>query len=149
TDGDGKMDEDAEAPTEENMVDDEGNPVEVETAVMIDGEPHEVTMSDPRLLEMMNIVGGEASPGDPISILDAAEKAGVPLSSYGEMLDDPTTAKAGDVVISSKGDGFYLGDGNVLMEDGTVKPLGEVLELRPPSSGVFSLSMPPFPEVED
>ena len=145
-DGDGKVDDDAVAATKENMTDEEGNPKEVDSAVMIGGEPHPVTVDDPRLLEMMNIVGSDASVDSPVEVLEAAESAGVPLSSYGEMLEDPTEAKAGDVVISSKGNGFYLGDGQVLMENGEVKPISDVLELRPPQSGIFSLELPELPD---
>ena len=145
-DGDGKVDDDAVAATKENMTDEEGNPKEVDSAVMIGGEPHPVTVDDPRLLEMMNIVGSDASVDSPVEVLEAAETAGVPLSSYGEMLEDPTEAKAGDVVISSKGNGFYLGDGQVLMESGEVKPISDVLELRPPQSGIFSLELPELPD---
>lgn len=145
-DGDGKVDDDAVAATKENMTDEEGNPKEVDSAVMIGGEPHPVTVDDPRLLEMMNIVGSDASDDSPVEILEAAESAGVPLSSYGEMLEDPTDAEAGDVVISSKGNGFYLGDGQVLMENGEVKPIADVLELRPPQSGIFSLELPELPD---
>ena len=145
-DGDGKVDDDAVVATKENMTDEEGNPKEVDSAVMIGGEPHPVTVDDPRLLEMMNIVGSDASDDSPVEVLEAAESAGVPLSSYGEMLEDPTEAKAGDVVISSKGNGFYLGDGQVLMENGEVKPIADVLELRPPQSGIFSLELPELPD---
>jgi hypothetical protein len=146
-DGDGKVDDDAVPATKENMTDEDGNPKEVETAVTIGDDLHKVTCDDPRLLEMMNAVG--TADGD-LPILDAAKEAGVDLESYGEMLDPPTDAKPGDVVISSKGNGFYLGDGEVLMESGEVKPLEDVLELRPPQSGIFRLDLPELPdEVDD
>ncbi|MGP9760919.1 hypothetical protein [Corynebacterium sp. AOP12-C2-36] len=148
-DGDGKVDDDAVPATAENVLDGNGEPKEVPTAVMIDGEPHKVTMDDPRLLEMMNIVGAEGEDGSSIEILDAAAEAGIELESYGEMLEDPTEAKAGDVVISSKGSGFYLGDGSVLLESGEVVPLGDVLELRPPQSGIFRLELPELPDEVD
>jgi hypothetical protein len=124
-DGNGVVDDDAVPATAENQE-------EVDTAVMIDGEPHKVTMSDPRLLEMMNLVG-EATEEEPLEILDAAAEAGIELASYGEMLEDPTEARAGDVVVSSKASGFYLGKGEVLLESGEVVPLSEVPELRPPA----------------
>ncbi len=46
------------------------------------------------------------------------------------------------MVISTKGSGFYLGDGEDLLESGEVVPLSEVLELRPPQSGIFRLELP-------
>ncbi|WP_145942634.1 hypothetical protein [Corynebacterium glyciniphilum] len=122
---------------------------EVKTAVMIDGEEHSVKISDPRLLEMMNIIGEEATEEEPLEILEAAAEAGIELESYGEMLEDPTKAKAGDVVISTKGSGFYLGKGEVLLESGEVVPLSEVLELRPPQSGIFRLELPELPDEVD
>lgn len=122
---------------------------EVKTAVMIDGEEHSVKISDPRLLEMMNIIGEEATEEEPLEILEAAAEAGIELESYGEMLEDPTKAKAGDVVISTKGSGFYLGKGEVLLESGEVVPLSEVLELRPPQSGIFRPELPELPDEVD
>ena len=147
-DGDGKMDDDAVPATKEAMLDENGEPREVDTAVIIDGEEHPVTMSDPRLLEMMNTLGA-ANPNEPVTVLEAAEQAGYKLSSYGEILDDPTEAKPGHVVHGSKGTGFYLGDGEVLMENGQVKPLADVLELRPPNAGIFELALPELPSEEE
>ncbi|OLT50057.1 hypothetical protein BJF89_11595 [Corynebacterium sp. CNJ-954] len=120
----------------------------MDTAVMIDGEEHQVKISDPRLLEMMNLVG-EATEEEPLEILDAAAEAGIELESYGEMLEEPTQARAGDAVISTKGSGFYLGKGEVLLESGEVVPLSEVLELRPPQSGIFRLELPELPDDVD
>ena len=59
------------------------------------------------------------------------------------------SAKTGDVVSGSKGTGMYMGDGQVLMEDGTRKPLIDVFEFRPPNSGFFHLELPPLPAGDD
>lgn len=148
-DGDGRMDADAVAPTQHNMdKDHDGKPDKVPTAVMIGGVPHPVKIDDPRLLEMMNIAGA-ATPEHPVDVLDAAAQAGVPLSGYGTYLDDPMSAKTGDVLTGSKGTGWYLEGGQVLMEDGTTKPLIDVLEVRPPNSGFFRLELPELPVGED
>ncbi|MCV7286028.1 hypothetical protein H7J87_11870 [Mycolicibacterium wolinskyi] len=148
-DGDGRMDADAIAPTQHNMDKDrDGHPDKVATAVMIGGSPHAVSVDDPRLLEMMNTLGA-ATPEQPVDVLDAAAKAGMPLSGYGQFLDDPMSAKTGDVLTGSKGTGFYLEGGQVLMEDGSVKPLIDVLEFRPPHSGFFHLDLPELPPGDD
>ncbi|MDN6706849.1 hypothetical protein [Corynebacterium glyciniphilum] len=84
------------------MTKENGSGEEIKTAVMIDGEEHPVKISDPRLLEMMNIIREEATEGEPLEILEAAAEAGIELVSYGKMLEDPTEAKAGDVVISTR-----------------------------------------------
>lgn len=144
-DGDGRMDADAIAPTQHNMdKDGDGQPDKVATAVMIGGSPHAVSVDDPRLLEMMNTLGA-ATPDHPADVLDAAAQAGMPLSGYGQFLDDPMSAKTGDVLTGSKGTGMYLEGGQVLMEDGTKKPLIDVFEFRPPHSGFFRLELPPLP----
>jgi len=146
-DGDGRMDADAVAPTQRNMdPHHRGKPDAVPTAVMIDGVPHAVSVDDPRLLEMMNTLGA-AKPDQPVDVLAAAAQADMPLSGYGHFRDDPMSAKTGDVVTGSKGTGMYLGDGNVLMEDGTVKPLIDVFEFRPPNSGFFHLDLQAYLEV--
>ncbi|MGB8406710.1 MAG: hypothetical protein WCE30_21875, partial [Mycobacterium sp.] len=147
--GTGRMDADAVAPTQHNMdPHHHGKPDEVPTAVMVDGVPHAVKVDDPRLLEMMNTLGA-ATPDHPVEVLDAAAQADMPLSGYGQFLDDPMSAKTGDVVTGSKGTGFYMGDGHVLMPDGAVKPLIDVFEFRPPNSGFFHLDMPPLPVGDD
>lgn len=148
-DGDGRMDADAIAPTQHNMdKDQDGQPDKVATAVMIGGVPHAVSVDDPRLLEMMNTLGA-ATPDHPADVLDAAAQAGMPLSGYGQFLDDPMSAKTGDVLTGSKGTGMYLEGGQVLMEDGTRKPLIDVFEFRPPHSGFFRLELPPLPVGDD
>lgn len=148
-DGDGLMDADAIAPTQHNMDKDrDGHPDKVATAVMIGGSPHAVSVDDPRLLEMMNTLGA-ATPDHPADVLDAAAQAGMPLSGYGQFLDDPMSAKACDVLTGSKGTGMYLEGGQVLMLDGTVKPLTDVFEFRPPHAGFFRLELPELPVGDD
>jgi hypothetical protein len=148
-DGDGRMDADAIAPTQNNMdKGHHGKPDKVATAVMIGGVPHAVWVDDPRLLEMMNTLGA-ADPDHPVDVLDAAAQAGMPLSGYGQFLDDPMTAKTGDVLTGSKDTGMYLEGGQVLMQDGSVKPLMDVLEFRPPNSGFFRLELPALPAGAD
>ncbi|CAN3132207.1 hypothetical protein ACNUDN_30230 [Mycobacterium sp. smrl_JER01] len=145
-DGDGRMDADAIAPTRNNMdLDQDGTPDRVASAVMIGGAPHAVSIDDPRLLEMMNTLGA-ATPDAPVDVLDAAARAEMPLSGYGQFLDDPMTAKTGDVLTGGKGTGMYLEGGQVLMQDGSVKPLVDVFEFRPPHSGFFRLDLPELPE---
>lgn len=148
-DGDGRMDADAITPPQNNMnKGHHGKPDKVATAVMIGGVPHAVWADDPRLLEMMNTLGA-ADPDHPVDVLDVAAQAGMPLSGYGQFLDDPMTAKTGDVLTGSKGTGMYLEGGQVLMQDGSVKPLMDVLEFRPPNSGFFRLELPALPGGDD
>lgn len=149
-DGDGRMDADAVAPTQHNMdPHHHGKPDNVATAVIVGGVPHAVSVDDPRLLEMMNTLG-TATPGNPVDVLDAAARAGAPLSGYGHFIDDPMDAKTGDVMTGSKGTGMYMGGGQVLMADGSgVKPLIDVFEFRPPHSGFFRLDLPALPVGDD
>lgn len=144
--GSGRVDAGAVPATKANTTNSDGSPRVVPTSIEVDGEEYNVPATDPRLMEMMNIVADQASGEEPVPVLEAARRAGLPLESYGDLLSDPLQARAGDVVVGSRGNGFYMGDGNVLMEDGKVKPLGEVLELRPPNSGIFRLALPELPE---
>lgn len=144
--GSGRMSPDAVPATRQNMLDVNGNPKVVDTTIEVGGEDHPISIDDPRLLEMMNIVSAEGSSDSPMPILEAAKRAGIELSSYGDYIANPLDAKPGDVVISGKGNGFYMGDGRVLMETGEIKPINEVLELRPPNSGIFRLALPELPD---
>lgn len=147
--GTGRMSPDATPATRQNTLDSNGNPREVDTTITVDGEEHPITIGDPRLMEMMNIVSEEGSAESPMPILESAKRAGIELSSYGEYIANPMDAKPGDVVISGKGNGFYMGDGRVLMESGEIKPISEVLELRPPNNGIFRLDLPDLPDEND
>lgn len=142
--GDGRMSPGAVSPTRAALTNPDGTPKKVPTSVVVDGVEYPMEMSDPRLKEMMDIMAG-ADPDSPIDVLEAARRAGINLSSYGDSID-PDDAQPGDVVVGPKGQGFYLGDGKVLMSDGTVKNLDEVLVNNPPESGMFRLAMPELPE---
>lgn len=142
--GDGRMSAGAVSPTRAALTNPDGTPKKVPTSVVVDGVEYPMEMSDPRLKEMMDIMAG-ADPDSPIDVLESARRAGINLSSYGDPID-PADAQPGDVVVGPKGQGFYLGDGKVLMSDGTVKNLDEVLVNNPPESGMFRLAMPELPE---
>lgn len=143
--GTGRVDANALPATKSNMTNPDGSARVVPTSIEVDGEEYTVPAVDPRLMEMMHIVA-DAADGEDVPVLEAARRAGVPLESYGDRLTDPLQARAGDVVVGSRGNGFYMGEGNVLMESGEVKPLGEVLELRPPNAGIFRLALPELPD---
>lgn len=114
--------------------------------ITVGEDTYEVNVPDTRIGEMMDHLAQNASPGNPVSVLDAAKATGTELADYGSKIDDVSQIKPGDIVHSDKGTGFYMGDGKVLTETGEVKPLGDVLDMMSmdPEAGVFR---PELPEV--
>jgi hypothetical protein len=144
-DGDGKMDADAVALTKENLDrDGDGKPDPVTATVSADGREIPVTVSDPRLVEIINRMS-EGTSGDPVRVLDAIQESGIAASDYGTKIDT-MELKPGDVVTGS-GKGVYLGDGLVLTEKGDVKGLPEVMDFRNSSQtpAAYRIDLPELP----
>lgn len=133
------------APAGDNAPDAAGTPdgQSESTTVDVDGATAHVDVDNPVIAEMMQDIADNATEDEPITLTEAAENAGVPTDSLGEPLEDPTDAKPGDVFASEKGRGFYMGDGQVLMEDGEVKEVKDVLKFNPPEEGIFRLDIDP------
>lgn len=142
-DGDGKMDADALAVTKENM-DPDGDGVPNKFTIPIDnGERSvDVTMDDPRLAEMMTRLA-DADPDHPLSVLDAAKQSGLDLDSLGQDID-VMGIKEGDVV-EGVGKGMYMGHGMVVMEDGQIKSLEDVMDYGKSDPKVHRLDLPEIP----
>ena len=85
----------------------------------------------------------DAEPQNPKSVYMAASEAGVNLPPMGQDIGSqvpPSLLREGDVVSSTGGNmGVYLGNGDVLMESGETKPLGEVSTFDGPNQGYFRL----------
>jgi len=85
----------------------------------------------------------DAEPQNPKSVYMAASEAGVNLPPMGQDIGSqvpPSLLREGDVVSSTGGNmGVYLGNGDVLMESGEIKPLGEVSAFDGPNQGYFRL----------
>lgn len=142
-DGDGKMDADAIAPTKENMDrDGDGLPDQFQIPLSADGRTIDVTMTDPRLAEMMTRMAG-ASDDKPMSILDAAKASGLDLHDYGEKIDT-LAIQPGDVVTGTD-TGLYAGNGLVLTQDGHLKGLEQVMDFNKSDPAVHRLALPDLP----
>lgn len=144
-DGDGLMDRDAVAPTKENA-DPDGDGIRNQFDIQIDtGERSvTVTMSDPRIAEMMTRLA-DASPENPLPILDAAEQSGVEMENFGSKID-VLAIQPGDVVTGTD-NGMYLGNGMVLCEDGDIKGLVEVMDRDKSveTPAVYRMELPELP----
>lgn len=136
-DGDGKMDEDAVASTRDNS-----GPLT--TTLDVDGREVPVTVSDPRLAEIMTRMA-EGSSNNPVRILDAMKDSGIAASDYGQKIDT-MELRPGDVVTGS-GKGIYLGEGLVLTEKGAIKNLPEVMDFRNPDQtpAAYRIELPDLP----
>lgn len=87
----------------------------------------------------------EADPNNPKSLYMSASEAGYQLPPQGQDLGEkvpPASMMVGDVLHTSNGDGVYVGQGEVLMEDQQVKPLPEVANFDGENQGIFRLSEP-------
>lgn len=148
-DGDGKMDSDSVALTEENRDrDGDGNPDPLTTTVSADGREVPVTVSDPRLAEIMNRMS-EGTSDNPVRVLDAMQESGIAASDYGRKIDT-MELRPGDVV-TGVGKGMYLGEGLVLTEKGDIKGLPEVMDFRNSSStpAAYRIELPELPNSVD
>ena len=79
------------------------------------------------------------------SIYMAADAAGYYLPPLGQDIGamvPPTDLQPGDVVFSDFGGGIYLGEGEVLMEDHSVRALSDVAVFNHDHQGLFRLEDP-------
>ncbi|MFA5709946.1 hypothetical protein [Mycolicibacterium sp.] len=119
-DGNGKVDKDA-VPLSKKTV----KPFDL--SVPADGQNIQVKgITDPRLGEMMLNMAHGGTGGAPMSVLEAAQAAGVDIEALGDPLEASAVA-VGDAVIGAVQSGIYLGEGLVLTSTGLIESLADVL----------------------
>ena len=147
-DGDVSPDE-ADAPvTDAPIPDDQSNIAadpNSEAARTVDvGDGRQVVFPDAKTAEMVrNLMAAE--PGNPTSIYMAADKAGFDLPPMGQDIGQmvpPASIQVGDLVMGESGNGIYIGNDEVLMENQEVKPYSEVATYGADHQGLFRLEQP-------
>ncbi|MCB1257210.1 MAG: hypothetical protein KDB26_08905 [Microthrixaceae bacterium] len=87
--------------------------------------------------EMLN-----SNPEHPVTLYDAADKAGFTLPPMGTDIGTPVPpmdVQPGDVVRGADGTGVAIGNGEVLMESGEIRPVEEVAKVGSADQGIFRL----------
>ena len=100
------------------------------------------TFDDPAMADTVRKML-DADPNNPKSLYMAASEAGYQLPPQGQDVGEkvpPALMKEGDVVAANGQAGVYVGNGDVLMEDQSVKPLSEVSTFDGEHEGIFRLA---------
>ena len=107
----------------------------------------EVTFPNNRAANVVrNLLEGD--PINPTTVYLAATAAGFNLAPLGQDIGamvPPSNLQPGDVVVSDIGAGVYLGEGEVLMEDQSVRALSDVAVFNHDNQGLFRLEDPDNP----
>ena len=118
------------------------NSPEARTVSLPDGR--QIEFADARTADMVrNLVA--ADPSAPTTIDQAADAAGFTVPPMGQDIGQmvpPSAAMPGDVVVGEGGRGVYIGNGEVMMEDQSIKPLSEVSVFSGEHQGLFRLENP-------
>lgn len=125
------------------------NSPEARTVTLPDGR--QIEFSDSKTAEMVRALVA-ADPSAPTSIYTAADQAGFPVPPMGQPIGDmvpPSSIRPGDLVMGAAGNGVFIGNGEVLMENQEVKPLAEVTQFTEPNQGVYRLDNPDAPAGTD
>jgi hypothetical protein len=83
-----------------------------------------------------------SSPENPVSLYAAADKAGFTLPPMGQDIGTPVPpmdVSPGDIVKGADGTGVSIGNGEVLMESGEIKPVEDVAKVGEAGHGIFRL----------
>ncbi|MCB1258592.1 MAG: hypothetical protein KDB26_15885 [Microthrixaceae bacterium] len=86
-----------------------------------------------------------SNPENPTTIYQAADQAGFQLPPMGSDIGTPVPpmdVQPGDVVKGSDGNGVAIGNGEVLMESGEIRPVEEVSKVGEGGHGIFRLDAP-------
>ncbi|BBY98355.1 hypothetical protein [Mycolicibacterium fallax] len=100
-----------------------------------------VTFPNEKLADMVRTMAA-SNPENPVSLYDAADRAGFQLPPMGTDIGQPVPpmdVQPGDVVKGADGTGVAIGNGEVLMESGEVKPIEEVAKVDSAGHGIFRL----------
>ena len=128
-----------EPPVEEGDVPAEPTDEEKRTVELADGRM--VTFPNEQLADMVREMVA-AGTENPTSVYMAADAAGFDLPPMGQDIGSPISSmdiREGDIVNGPDGMGVYVGNSEVLMENGEVRPVEEVSRVEDGSHGVFRL----------
>ncbi|NKR23484.1 hypothetical protein GTA28_22335 [Rhodococcus hoagii] len=108
-------------------------------SAQIDGK--KIEFEDPRSARMAEILK-PMDGSSPMTVQEAATKAGYTLPPAGEPIGEPVSAadlRPGDLIMGAEDrNGLYLGDGKVLT-GGEVRPVGDIAHFTDDGQGIFRL----------
>ncbi|MCB1258401.1 MAG: hypothetical protein KDB26_14920, partial [Microthrixaceae bacterium] len=136
---DGEVVTDAAAPVQDGEAPAEPTDEQKRTVELPDGR--QVTFPNEKLADMVRTMAA-SNPENPTSLYDAADKAGFTLPPMGTDIGTPVPpmdVQPGDIVKGTEGTGVAIGNGEVLMESGEVKPIEEVSTVDNAGHGIFRL----------
>ncbi|MBS9535105.1 hypothetical protein KIH27_16070 [Mycobacterium sp. M1] len=116
---------------------------EARTATLPDGRS--VTFPTAHQAEVARSMTEAAASGNPKSLYMAASEAGYDLPPQGQDIGEkvpPALMKEGDILSTTGGQGMYVGNGDVLMENGEISKLSDVANFDGESQGVFRMAEP-------
>lgn len=100
-----------------------------------------VTFPNEKLADMVRTMAA-SDPENPVTLYDAADKAGFQLPPVGTDIGTPVPpmdVSPGDIVKGTDGTGVAIGNGEVLMESGEIKPIEDVAKVGSADQGIFRL----------
>lgn len=140
------------ATEEEVITDESGEPItedEPEQPELTDEEKRTVELPDGRSVifptaEHAEMVKALLAAGTetPTTVYAAADAAGFTLPPVGQDIGSPVPpmdVREGDIISGAEGTGVAIGNGEVLMENGDIRPIEEVSRVDAPGHGIFRL----------
>ncbi|MEX3643988.1 hypothetical protein [Mycolicibacterium porcinum] len=137
--------EDTETPTSTGEVapvatETDPNSAEARTADV--GNGRQVEFPSAKLASLADTLARGAEQGLGFTLAQEASELGFQIPPDGQDIGKqvPTSLmQAGDVLVSSAGTGIFIGDGDVMMEDGKIVPLSEAAVFDGQNQGIFRL----------
>ena len=128
-----------EPPVEDGDAPAEPTDEEKRTVQLPDGRM--VTFPTEQHADMMRAII-DAGTESPTTVYAAADQAGFHLPPMGQDIGEIVPSgemKEGDIVVGPDGSGVYVGNQEVMMENGEIRPVEEVAKVEDGSQGVFRL----------
>ena len=111
----------------------------------------QVTFPSEKLADMVRTMVASGTE-NPTSVYQAADSAGMNLPPMGQDIGQPISpmdVREGDIVKGPEGTGVAIGNGEVFMESGEIKPIEEVAKVESSDQGIFRIEDGDSPKGND
>lgn len=111
----------------------------------------QVTFPSEKLADMVRTMVASGTE-NPTSVYQAADSAGMNLPPMGQDIGQPISpmdVREGDIVKGPEGTGVAIGNGEVFMESGEIKPIEEVAKVESADQGIFRIEDGDSPKGND
>lgn len=142
SDGEPVTDENGDPETVDEPAAPEQTDEQKRTVELPDGR--QVTFPNEKLADMVRTMAA-SNPENPTTIYQAADAAGFQLPPMGQDIGQPVPpmdVAPGDIVKGADGTGVAIGNGEVLMENGEIRPVEDVAKVGSADQGIFRLDAP-------